>query len=306
MATSGIDDLVAFVAVARTGSFKAAAVQLQRDASVISRRLSHLERRLGVKLLIRTTRNVRLTEAGGLYFQRLRAALDELDTATREVGDFAATPQGTLKVSVPITFGREIVAPLFANIIQNYPKIKIDAHFEDRAVDVVGEGFDAVVRVGILSSSTLISKKLGTFRSLLVTSPAYRDAHGIPDAPEALAHHTCLGFTKYPEWPNWTLEKEGQRVTLQPQCTLIADSSEAIMASALQGLGISLTPDWMVAPHLKAGRLVEVLSGWRSVQDILIHVLMPPGGMVPAKTRIFVDQLSKTFGSEGFRWREYV
>jgi len=301
MVFQGIDNLLAFVAVARTGSFKAAALQLERDASVISRRISQLEKHLGVKLLIRTTRNVALTEAGGFYFQRLRSVLDELDTATREVGDFVATPQGTLKISVPVTLGREIVAPVFSSIIKKYPKIRIDAHFEDRAVDVVGESFDLVLRAGLLPSSSLISKKLGAFRSILVAAPAYREVHGLPDTLEALEHHLCLGFTKYPDWPNWTLEKDDQRVTLQPECALLADSSEAVLVCALQGVGISLTPAWMAAPHLKAGRLIEVLPGWRSVRDIIVHALMPPGALIPVKTRIFVDELIKTFRRQGFR-----
>ena len=137
MAYEGFDDLVAFAAVADTGSFKAAGRQLGRDASVISRRLSHLERRLGVRLLVRTTRSVTLTEAGTFYFRRIRSVLDELDMATREVGDFAATPQGVLKISLPVTFGREIIAPLIPDFLLKYPQIHIDAHFLDLTVDIV-------------------------------------------------------------------------------------------------------------------------------------------------------------------------
>lgn len=296
-----LDDLVTFITVARTGSFKAAAVQVGKDASVISRRISQLEKQIGVKLLLRTTRSLMLTEAGSLYYNRLRAALEEVEIATREVGDFAATPQGTLRVSVPVTFGREIVAPLFSSILSDYPKIKIDAHFEDRAVDVVGEGYDVVIRVGLLPNSSMISRKLGSFRSLLVASPQYIALHGKPEVPAHMEKHACLGFTKAPGWPAWSLEKEAEQITFQPVCSLTADNSEAILVSALQGVGIALTPDWMAAPHLSTGRLVHILPGWRSIRDIDVHALMPPGALIPAKTRIFVDALRDNFSHEGFR-----
>ncbi|MFU2317102.1 LysR family transcriptional regulator [Rahnella sp. PCH160] len=294
-----IDDLMSFVEVGRTGSFRTAAIKLERDASVISRRVSQLEKSLGVRLLIRTTRAVTLTEAGQMYYHRLRRALEEVDNATRDVGDFTATPQGSLKVSVPTSFGREIIARLFAKVITDYPKIQIDAHFEDRIVDIVGEGFDVVIRVGILSDSSLISRKLGSFRSALVATPTLIEKFGLPRHPEELAQYPCLGFTKLPEWPNWTLEKGETTSTLQPNCVLLADSSEAVLISALQGLGIALVPEWMAAPYFKSSELINVLPGWRSCRDIEVHALMP-GSLIPAKTRIFIDELIQSFKISGF------
>jgi DNA-binding transcriptional LysR family regulator len=302
MAYEGFDDLVAFAAVADTGSFKAASRQLGRDASVISRRLSHLERRLGVRLLVRTTRSVTLTEAGTFYFRRIRSVLDELDMATREVGDFAATPQGVLKISLPVTFGREIIAPLIPDFLLKYPQIHIDAHFLDRTVDIVSEGFDMVVRVGTIRDSSLIAKKIGSFRSLLVAAPAYIEAHGLPNAPEELRSHACLGFTNHPDWPSWVLEKGGEQKTVRPEGPLIANSSEALLVAAVKGAGIALTPDWMAAPHLKLGSLVEVLPGWRSVRDIGVYAIMPPGALVPAKTRVFVDEISQALRAAEIWW----
>lgn len=294
-----IDDLMAFVEVGRTGSFRSAASTLERDASVISRRVSQLEKSLGVRLLIRSTRAVTLTEAGQMYYHRLRRALEEVDNATRDVGDFTATPQGSLKISVPTSFGREIITRLFAKVINDYPKIQIDAHFEDRSVDIVGEGFDVVIRVGILSDSTLISKKLGSFRSILAATPALIDKFGLPRHPEELTRYPCVGFTKLPEWPNWTLEKENKKTTVQPSCALLADSSEAVLISALQGLGVALVPEWMAAPYFKSDELINILPGWRSSRDIEVHALMP-GSLIPAKTRVFIDELSQEFKISGF------
>src|SRR5262245_31016733 len=134
-----LEELTAFVAVGEAGSFAGAAAHIGRDASVISRRVSQLERRLGVRLLSRTTRQVSLTEVGALYLRRVRASLEELASASTEASDFAANPQGVLKISVPVTFGRQWVAPSLASFLARYPQIKIDAHFTDRIVDVIAD-----------------------------------------------------------------------------------------------------------------------------------------------------------------------
>lgn len=293
MAQDGFDEMVAFVAVARTGSFRQAGAQLDRDPSVISRRIGQLERRLGVRLLVRTTRSVTLTEAGTHYFQRLRHVIDELELATREVSGFAAEPQGVLKISLPVTFGRLIIAPLFAEFLQSYPKIKIEAHFQDRAVDIVEEGFDVVIRLGELANASLISKRLGSFRSVLVAAPGYLALHGTPRTPGDLEEHACLGFTRHPDWPAWKLEREGQHVSVRPEGPLAADSSEAILYAAIKQCGVALIPFWMVVPHLKDGSLTEILLGWHSIREIGFHAVMPPGTLVPAKTRLFVDEVTR-------------
>lgn len=293
MSSYGVDDLVTFVAVARAGSFKAAAAALGRDASVISRRITHLEQSLGVRLLIRTTRSLSLTEAGAFYFNRLRVSLDDLDAATREVGGFAATPQGILKVSVPVTFGRELIVPVLSKIVLDYPQIKVDAHFTDRMVDIVSEAFDVVIRVGVLPDSSFQARQLGTFRNVFVAAPLYIQQHGIPETVTALDCHACLGFTRLPGWPHWTVEKDGTQVTVQPGCVMTADNSEGILISALHGTGVALLPDYMVVPHLASGSLMQVLPGWRTTRDVGIHALMPPGSLIPAKSRILVDELVK-------------
>ena len=289
------DEIAAFAAVAKSGSFRAAGVQLGKDPSIISRRLSQLESTLGVRLLVRTTRSVTLTEAGTFYFRRVQAVLDELEMATREVGGFAATPQGVLKISLPVTYGRDVIAPLIPRFLMKYPQIHIDAHFLDRTVDIVSEGFDMVIRVGQNRDSSLIARKLGSFHSLLTAAPDYVARAGAPGTPEDLNTHACLGFTKHPDWPDWILEKAGKRVTVRPQGPLTANSSESIMVASVNGAGIALTPDWMAAPHLNAGTLINVLPGWRSVRDIEVHAVMPPGAMVPAKTRAFIDEMVDAF-----------
>jgi DNA-binding transcriptional LysR family regulator len=285
------DDLTAFVSVAETGSFTGASIRLERDASVISRRVSHLEKSLGVRLLVRTTRSVTLTEAGAYFLHRTRVALDELSAASRDVGDFASTPQGILRVSLPVTFGREVIAPVIPAFLKAYPDIRLDAHFLDRRVDIVAEGFDAVIRVGIIRDSSLTGRQLGTFRSQLVASPGYLKEHGIPSEPMELERHACLGFTTHPDWPHWILENRQERVQITPSGPLTTNTSEALMVAVQQGTGIALLPDWMVNPALRNGALEKVLPGWLSATEVSVYALMPPGTLVPAKTRVFIDTI---------------
>ncbi|MBP8215886.1 MAG: LysR family transcriptional regulator, partial [Propionivibrio sp.] len=156
----GLELLAAFVAVGETGSFTGAAKKLERDASIVSRRISQLEERLGVRLVSRTTRRVALTEVGLQYHRRIQSILDELANASREASDVASSPQGLLRVSLPVTFGRQWVAPLLPDFLAKYPSIRIDARFSDRFVDVVAEAFDVAIRVGRLRDSSLTARRL--------------------------------------------------------------------------------------------------------------------------------------------------
>ncbi|HCI9593338.1 TPA: LysR family transcriptional regulator [Klebsiella variicola] len=291
------DELMAFVCVAEAGSFIGASFRLERDASVISRRVSHLEKKLGVRLLVRTTRSVTLTEAGTWFLQRARTALDELSAASREVGDFAATPQGTLRVSLPVTFGRELIAPMFPDLLQAYQDIRLDAHFLDRRVDIVAEGFDAVIRLGNVRDSTLTGRELGAFRSQLIASPAYLQRYGEPTHPEQLAAHRCLGFTHHPDWPYWILENGREHIQVTPAGPLTTNISEALLTAAIRATGIALLPGWMVNQVVQCGELVRVLPDWRSAARVSVYALMPPGTLVPAKTRVFIDAVCQQLAS---------
>lgn len=290
----GLEALSAFVAVAEAGSFAGAARRLGRDASVLSRRVSGLEQRLGVRLLARTTRRVALTEAGALYARRVQALLDELASANREAGDFAAQPQGLVRVSLPVSFGRLWIAPLLPAFLARHPKIRVELRLADGVVDLVAEGFDAAIRVSSAPprDSTLVTRKLADYRTLLVAAPAYLAARGTPETPEDLAGHACLGFTGYAAWPDWPLTREGRRQTIRPTCALVSDHSEVLLAAALAGAGITFTADWLAGPGLRDGRLAEVLPGWGGPERGGVYAVLPPGRLVPAKTRLFVDAVA--------------
>jgi DNA-binding transcriptional LysR family regulator len=289
----GLDELAAFVAVAEAGSFLSAAKLLGRDASVMSRRVSQLEARLGVRLLARTTRRVALTEVGTAYCRRVQVLLDELATANREASDHAASPRGVVRVSLPVTFGRQWIAPLLPGFLARHPHIRLDLRLTDRFVDVVAEGFDVSIRVAAeaLRNSSLTTRKIAAYRSVLVAAPGYLAAHGTPHAPLELAQHRCLGFTGYAAWPDWPLTKAGKRHSIRPSCVLIADHSEILLMAAMAGAGITFVADWLAGPALRDGRLIEVLPGWGGKESGGVYAILPPGRLVPTKTRVFVDEI---------------
>lgn len=292
-APGGLDELAAFVAVAEAGSFASAAKAMGRDASVLSRRVSQLEERLGVRLLSRTTRRVALTEAGAGYCRRVQGVLDELASANREAADYAASPQGTVRVSLPVSFGRHWIAPLLPAFLARHPKIRIELRLTDRFVDVVADGFDVAIRVvaGELRDSSLTARKIAAYRSVLVAAPDYLAAHGTPQTPAALMQHACLGFTGTAAWPDWPLNKDGKRHTIRPACTLVADNAEILLVAALAGAGITFVADWLAGPALRDGRLIEVLPGWGGKESGGVYAILPPGRLVPTKTRVFVDEI---------------
>lgn len=286
------EELTAFVAVAEAQSFVKAASTLARDASVLSRRVSQLEARLGVRLLARTTRRVALTEVGAAYYQRVRSLLDQLEAAGQEASDFAGSPRGLLRVALPMAFGRLWVAPLIPPFLARHPEIRVDARFSDRLVDLVAEGFDVAVRLGVLRDSSLTARKVASYRNVLAASPGYLAQHGEPGTPADLAHHACLGFTSHASWPDWPLAKGGRAHPVQPKGPLVADNSELLLLAAIEGTGIVLAPEWLAGAALRDGRLVEVLPGWAGKTEGGIYIVLPPGRLVPAKTRVFVDEMA--------------
>lgn len=285
------EELIAFIAVADTNSFTSAAKALDRDASVLSRRVSHLEHRLGVSLLSRTTRRIALTEVGHAYYLRIRNLLDELDNAGVEASNLGASPQGLLRVSLPLTFGKQCIAPLLAGFIAKYPRIKVEARFNDRFVDLVAEGFDVAIRLGSLSDSSLIAKKIASFKVLLVASPDFIAKHGKPNTPDDLLKYPCLGFAN---WPEWVLIRGKQKKTIRPEGPLIMDNSEAILISTLGGAGIALIADWLAGPVVGEGKLVQILPEWKGAIEGGVYSVMPPGKLLPAKTRLFVDEITES------------
>lgn len=291
-----LEELAAFISVAETGSFTLAAQSIGRDPTILSRRVNHLENHLGVRLLSRTTRRVALTEVGGAYYKRIRALLDDLGNASLEASNLASAPQGLLRISLPVTFGRLWITPLLSGFAKKHPQIKLDVRFTDRLVDLVTEGFDVAIRVGSLRSSSLMAKKIASFKYILAASPAFVSTHGKPDSPEELSKFPCIGFISQSFWPEWNLKKNGLHKAIKPDGKLITDNSEAMLIAAIDGVGIALIADWLAGPAIRSEKLIEVMPGWEAAGagESGIYAVMPPGRLVPTKTRLFVDEVTES------------
>lgn len=298
---ASIEELQAFLAVANLGSFAAAARQLGRDSSVLSRRINALEQRLGTRLFARSTRTVTVTEAGAQYQRRVQMILDELDAANREISDIAVNPRGVLRISMPLAFGRRWIAPLLPAFAADFPDIRVDARFTDHHVDLVADGFDLALRIGQLADSAYISRHVGTYRTMLVAAPSYLARRGVPQRPDALHDHACLGFVGHISWPRWQLTKGKKRFVMEPKGPITSDSAEILVDAAVAGAGILLAPDWHIIDHLRHGELMEVLPGWSAANDGPISIILPPGRIIPAKSRVFIERVSDHLRN-GWSW----
>lgn len=294
---SHLDDVQAFVAVAQSGSFSAAALRLDKDASTVSRRIAALERRLGVRLIARTTRRLAITEAGTNYLARMSAVLEEMANADAEISARGERAEGLLRVALPRTYGRLWLAPLLPRFMARYPEVRIDARFSDRFVDLVGEGFDVAVRLGALQDSTLVARKVGDIQRHLYTSSAYLRAHGVPASPRDLSQHRCLGFAGYQHGADWVLRKGKQRVIVGVPLALHSDDADSLLTAAADGAGIVIATDWLVAKHPARSKLHPVLPGWDVGEPGAIYIVTPSARFLPAKTRVFIEMMAQALRS---------
>ena len=284
-------ELMAFVAIAEAQSFTHAADRLHRDATVMSKRLRALERRLGVRLLERTTRRVRLTEAGTAYLVRAREILRAIDEADRDaMATVAGEPRGHLRLALPDAFGRMWLKPLIVDFMRAHPQVTIEAELSNRFVDLIGERYDLAIRLGELTDSRLVARRLATRRRMLCASPTYLDRQGWPHRPQDLSAHACLLYTGLRRPDVWELRNaRGVQQRVAVAGPLQSDEAELVVAAAQAGLGIVLGTDWLLAPALRTGELVRVLPGWQVIDEGAIYLLTPSGSGIASKTRAFGD-----------------
>lgn len=290
---TALDEVQTFVVVAQSGSFSAAALRLGKDASTVSRRVGALEARLGVRLFERTTRHVALTEAGASYLARMTAVLEEISDADARMSAHRNVPQGLLRITVPRSFGRLWVAPLLPAFLEQHPGVRVEAHYADHFVDLVGEGFDVAIRLGQLRDSTLVARRLARFGRGLVASPAYLRRHGTPRKPQDLPRHRCLGFAGHERGSAWALRKAGQRTDVPITAVLVADDAETLLTAAAEGAGIAVATDWLLEKHPERERLVPVLRGWAVGEDSVVHAVTPAARFLPAKTTAFIEMVTR-------------
>lgn len=283
-----------FVQIVEEGSLSAAGGRLGLSRAAVSKHLMALEDRLGVRLLNRTTRRCRLTEAGAAYHERARQILGELAEAEREAGRSAAQPTGRLRLNAPMTFGAMHLAPAIPAYCAAAPGVTVDMTLNDRVVDLVDEGFDLAVRIGRLVDSSLVARRLAPCRFVTCAAPAYLAARGRPARPEELEAHSCLAYSYAASGDVWEfIGPDGPR-RVRVRGPLRANNGEALAAAAAAGLGIVLSPTFIVGAHLRAGRLVPILDGF-AIAERGIFALWPAGRHLSAKVRSFVDFLAERF-----------
>ncbi|WIX26159.1 LysR family transcriptional regulator [Xanthomonas arboricola pv. corylina] len=283
------EQITAFLAAVEHGGFTAAGQALGRDGSILSRRVTALEKRLGVRLMERTTRRLALTEAGEAFHQRMRGALQALKEIEQDTAAAATGVRGTLRIALPATFGRMWVAPILPAFLAAYPDLVVGTAFEDRYVDLVAESFDVAVRIGTLTDSRLVARRLAPSRRLLCVSPAYLQAHGTPVRPADLAQHACLGFSRLASHPFWHLRDGDKATAIRIAGPLVTDDAQSLVQAAVSGAGIAMVSDWLAGPELCSGRLVPVLPDHPVENNETVYLVHPSARLVPAKTRAFAD-----------------
>jgi len=281
-------ELELFAAIVRRGSFSAAGRALGLTPSAVSRTIDRLEARLGVRLMLRTTRTLTLTAEGQAYLGAARRILADLDDAEREIADQGA-PRGRLRVSAALAHGRQCIVPLLGEFAALYPHILVDISLTDAIADIPGGQADVAIRFGVLADSPLTARRVGQTGRTIVASPEYLARRGTPQVPEDLHNHNCLNFNFRRTEPVWPFRKEGRDYALTVHGNIEANNGETLGQLAIAGVGITRVGNFSVAEDLAAGRLVPVLEAFNPGDIEQIHAVFIGGANMPARVRVFVD-----------------
>lgn len=289
-----------FVRVARAGSFTTAATQLGLSRALVSRHISDLEARLGVRLLNRSTRTLSLTEEGMAYVEFCERSLEEIELTERSIARAGTVPIGTLNIAAPKSFGSLHLADAIIAFAKSEPRIRVTLTLDDftfRPHDFVEGGQDVAIRTSEIRNSSVIAKRIGTFKSVLCAAPEYLAEHGHPQEPGELARHACLAHLNIAsDDRHWRLKGPRGVVSIKAEGPFLSNSALVLRRATLAGQGIAMLPQYCVAQDLKSGALVRVLSQYKSPERP-IFVVHPQATLVPKKVRLFVDFMARWFGS---------
>jgi DNA-binding transcriptional LysR family regulator len=297
MLGTNLNEIMVFLAVADAGSFVAGGKTLGLTRSAAGKAVSRLEDRLGTRLLNRTTRTLSLTDEGRVFYERGQQILAAIEEAEASVAGGVGTPRGLLRLTVPDAFGRLVVLPLLSKYLAAWPDIQVEVSFTDRLADLVEEGFDLAIRIGMTNADTsLVSRVIAKYPALLCAAPSYIAARGEPLEVDDLVAHDCLIFSSRTQRQSWRLrDGEGNWVKALGRSRLRLDSGEALRDAAVAGLGIALLPEFLVAEDLAAGRLQQVLT--RSETDeVKIVTLYPSRRLLEPRVRRFIDLMIDELG----------
>lgn len=280
-----------FVAVAEAGSFTGAARKLGISTAQVSRQVSALEARLSTKLLYRTTRKVSVTEVGTVYYQHCRQVLDGLAEAERAVTDLQQVPRGRLRLTAPVTYGETTLAPLVNDFALQYPELQVEMELTNQKLDLVAEGYDLAIRLGQLTDSSMMARRLGSRTLHVCASPHYLSSHGEPHSLSELARHNCLpGTLDY-----WRFREQGRSRNIRVNGSFRCNSGRALVDAAVKGIGIVQLPDYYVDEYLQGGQLVSLLEHFRE-RDDGIWGIYPHNRHLSPKVSMLLDFLGEYIG----------
>lgn len=283
-------EMETFLSVACAGSFSGAARELGLTPSAVSRLVTRIEQRLGVRLVVRTTRSLRLTREGEDYALAARRILSDLNQSETAIAD-RGSPKGLVRVSASVAHGRLSIVPLIPEFLARYPDITIDVHLSDEISDVEGGHIDVAIRFGQLPDSLLSARRLGETGRSVVASPAYLETYGCPETPDELASHNCMDFSFKRIEPGWPFRVDGKDMMLPVDGNAHANNGETLAQLALQGVGLTRLGDFHIRSELDSGRLVSVLDDYNPGDTEAIHAVFVGGQTMPARVRVFVDYL---------------
>ena len=293
---SDISNWEVFAKVVELKSLSAAGRELRLTAAVVSSRIATIERKLGVRLLNRTTRRVNATEEGKIFYEHCLRIIDEIQAIETTIGTRSDAPRGSITVTAPAGFGRKHVAPFLPGFVERNEDLSVRLHLTDRLTDVIAEGTDVAIRIADLKNYSFIAKKLADNERVIVGAPEYLETHGTPEKPNDLLSHNCL-LLRFPgsKQYQWTLKsRAGKSVTLQVSGNLDSDNGEALTDWCLAGAGLAVKSLWEVDHHIRNGRLHVVLPDWKPLGHA-IYAIYPHSRLMPPRVRAFIDYLAEVY-----------
>jgi DNA-binding transcriptional LysR family regulator len=284
------EGLAIFAKVVEIRSFAGAAAELKISKATVSKAVSRIEARLGARLINRTSRRFALTDAGRQLADRAAHILAEGEAVEDAALAQATVPRGPVRLAVPMSFGVLHIAPLLPEFLATYSEVSIDLHLSDATVDLVGEGFDAAIRIAVLPDSSLVARRLCDMPRYLVGSPAYLEQHGRPKHPLHLAQHRCIGYSYTTRSETWRFTKGGKSATIRPSGPFRVNNGDAMMPALIAGTGLGILPEFILRDALAAGRLERLLPDW-SLPLGAVYWITPPGGPRPKRVEALGDFL---------------
>lgn len=286
-----MDNRQVFIAVVEENSFTSAAARLESTPAVISRRVKTLEASLGVRLLQRTTRSLKLTPAGEVYFKEVKGILDQLTSLEQTLTEQTGELSGEIKMAAPMSFGQVRVAPLMAGFSQLYPNLKVSLILDDHQSKIIDEGYDLAIRISYPQDTSLIGKKVADIASYACASPEYLSTNGTPGLPTDLCKHRCLHYNLISEREEWTFYQDKAEQVIPVSSYFCSNNGDVLMQAAIDGMGIVYLPDFIVESALKDGQLVRILKGFEK-PPLSLYLLYPSRSHLPQKIRKMIDYLS--------------